>query len=80
MSTTTKTLTPTRTFSKLALTNELARRQNNKARKAAGAAKARAASWVFPGLTKDVIKAVIDGEVVEVSFKSGRTEVIGCKG
>lgn len=71
------TITPTKTFTAKALADELARRANNKARRRAGEKPAKAKSWVFPAMSKQQIKAVLAGEVVEVGFGSGRTEHVG---
>lgn len=69
------TVTPTKTFTAAALTAELGRRRNNKSRDV----KVKAKSYVFPALTKANIKAIQEGEIVTVSFKSGRTETVGLK-
>lgn len=69
-------VTPTKTFTAAALTAELGRRRNNKSRDV----KVRAKSYIFPALSKADIAAIQAGEVVTVSFKSGRVEHVGLKG
>lgn len=72
----TTTLTPTRTFTALALDAELGRRRNNKTRDE----KVRAKGYVLPALSREDIANLKNGELVKVEFKSGRTEIVGLKG
>ena len=74
-----KTITPTRTFTAIALDAELGRRANNKKRKAKGEATVRPKSFVFPKLSKADIAAVKEGAVVKVEFGTGRVEFVGLK-
>lgn len=67
--------TATKTFTDKALTAELGRRKNNKTRDV----KVRPGSYVFPALSKADIATIQAGETVEVTFKSGRVEVVGLK-
>lgn len=69
-------VTPTRTFTARALDAEVGRRRNNKTRDE----KVRSKSFVLPALSKVDIEAIKAGGTVEVSFKSGRSEIVGLKG
>lgn len=70
MSTTTA---PTKTLAAKAFRDELGRR--SKPRNQRG----RMKSWIFSAMGRDDIKRVLDGETVEVNFKSGRTEHIAAR-
>ena len=72
---TTATATATKAFTSAALTAELGRRRNNKTRDI----KVRPKSFVFPKLTAADIKAIQAGELVTVTFGTGRVEVVGLK-
>ena len=74
-----ETKSPTKTFTAKALSDELARRVKNKARKRQGKDATRAASWVFPAMSKAQIEAVLAGEIVTVEFKSERVELVGLR-
>lgn len=65
----------TRTFTARALTSELGRRRNNKAK----GTSSRARSWVFSKMDNDDIECVLGGEIVTVEFGSGRVERVGLK-
>jgi hypothetical protein len=73
-----KTPTPTHTFTAAALKAEQGRRKNNKTRPKGEKAKAK--SFIFPAMNGDQIEAVLAGSVVELTFKSGRVELVGLKG
>lgn len=66
------TLTPTKTFSPLTLKGEITRRKANKTR----TPKVKAKSFVLPAMSKPQIQAVLAGQIVEVTFKSDRREVV----
>lgn len=68
-----KTITPTKTYTAKALDAELGRRRNNKRRDA----KAKAASFRLAKLTKADMDAIKNGEIVTVTFSTGRVEHIG---
>ncbi len=70
------TTTATRTFAPAALDAEIGRRRNNKTRDI----KVRAKSFVLPALSTSDIAAIKNGDVVEITFKSGRVEHVGLKG
>lgn len=70
------TTTATRTFTVLALDAEIGRRKNNNKRDV----KARAKSFVLPKLSAADIASIKDGNVVTVTFNSGRVERVGLKG
>ena len=56
-----------RDFTAKALQSELGRRRNNKKRDPED--KTRAQSWVFGGMSKTDINAVLEGDTVPVAFK-----------
>lgn len=78
MSTTTDIIS--KSFTAAALTAELGRRRNNKARRANGEPIVRATSYVLPALSKEVIERIQGGETVPVEFKSGRIVHVSLKG
>jgi hypothetical protein len=61
----------TKTFKRKGITDEIARRAKPKA------ARGKARSWVFGGMTGADLQSVLDGNVVTVSFNSGRTVHVG---
>lgn len=69
------TATATKTFTARALDAEVGRRRNNRQREV----QVRARSFVLPNLSAADIASVKDGNVVTVSFKSGRVERVGLK-
>lgn len=55
-----------------ALSAELGRRRNNKARRAKGEPVAKAAAYYFRSLSSVDVASLLDGETVRKSFASGR--------
>lgn len=74
---TTTTTTPTKTLTAKALDAELGRRRNNAKRAANGEPKVKAKGFVLPSLSKAQMALIKNGEVVTLTFKSGRTETVG---
>lgn len=75
----TTTMTPTRTFTRAALDNELKRRKKNRKRKAQGIDIARSKSFVLRKMSQEQMGRVKDGETVTVTFNTGRVEHVALK-
>lgn len=61
----------TKTFARKGITDEIGRRAKPRA------TRGRARSWVFGAMSNADLQTVLDGGVVEVTFKSGRVERVG---
>lgn len=68
-------IVPSRTITAAALVAEQGRRRNNKSRDV----KVKAKSFILPALSADQMDAIIAGDLVTLTFKSGRVEHVALK-